>query len=94
MIIVSVEDMKTAALNLRQGKEEIEAKLRDLSAMIENLLETGYVADKGTPAFRETFTQYISGQHSSAQALDGLATYLESTADAYEAVNQASGRGQ
>ena len=85
---VTYEDMKTAAAQLIQGKEDITAKLSELNQLIDNLVASGYVTDQSSRAFDQTFDQFITGTKTGIEALDGLSKYLVAAADAMQSTDE------
>ena len=81
-IKVSYEDLASGAKTLRDGQKEAEAILGKLKSYIEGLVADGFVTEKASVAFEDTYTNYNKGATETIQALDGLATFLEKTAEA------------
>ena len=81
-INVSYEDLATGAKTLRDGQKEVESTLGKLKSYIDGLVANGFVTEKASGAFEETYTSYNKGATETIQALDGLATFLEKTAQA------------
>ena len=81
-IKVSYEDLATGAKVLRDGQKEVEAVLGKLKSHIEGLVSDGFVTEKSSVAFEDTYTSYNKGATETIQAIDGLATFLEKTAEA------------
>lgn len=90
-IIVNAQEMHDAADRLVISKDEIQAKLDEMRARINDLVTAGYDTEVGSKRFHDTFTQFVSGQSDSIKAIDSLATYLRQTADAFVDVD--NGRG-
>jgi WXG100 family type VII secretion target len=79
---VTFDDMETAAKQLRDGQEEIEGKLGDLKAKVDDLVNSGYVTDRSSKAFDESYTEFNTGVTNVVEGLDGMATYLDEAANA------------
>jgi WXG100 family type VII secretion target len=81
-IKVSYEDLDAGAKTLRDGQKEVEAILGRLKTYINGLVQDGFVTEKSSVAFSETYESYNKGAGETIAALDGLATFLEKTAEA------------
>lgn len=87
-INVTFDEMKSAAGQLQNGKDEINNKLTELSNLIDNLIASGYVTDLSSVAFNDSFDQFITGLRSGVDALDGMAQFLISAADSMQETDQ------
>lgn len=81
-INVSYDDLTNSASKLRSGQQEIEGLLSKLKSEIDGLVNQGFVTEKSSVAFQETYESYNKGATETIQAIDGLASFLEKTADA------------
>jgi WXG100 family type VII secretion target len=87
-INVTFDEMKSAAGQLRNGKDEINNKLTELSNLIDNLIASGYVTDLSSVAFNDTFDQFITGLRSGVDALDGMSNFLITAADSMQQTDE------
>jgi len=85
---VTYDDMRNAATQLTQGKDEITQKLTELSQLVDNLVSSGYVTDQSSRAFDDTFDQFITGTKSAVEALDGLSKFLLAAADGLQQTDE------
>lgn len=81
---VTYEEMRTAAMRLRNGQSEIEGKLAELKTMIEGLVSQGYVTDQSSKAFDASYTDFNDGVRKTVEGLDGMGTFLERAAETLE----------
>lgn len=81
---VTYEEMRTASNKLNGGKDDILSRLSDLKSMINSLVNEGYVTDKSSKKFDENYTEFNDGATKMAEGLEGLASYLDAAADAFE----------
>jgi WXG100 family type VII secretion target len=79
---VTFEELSASATTLRNGQIEIEGELTRLKNHIDQLVASGFVTDKASVAFQQTYESYTRGASETIQALDGLATFLEKAAEA------------
>ena len=80
-VSVTYEEMRSAAGQLRSGQETLNSTLTELSSLISNLTESGFVTDQASVAYREQYEEFTSGTRQAIEALEGLAAYLEQAAD-------------
>lgn len=81
---VTYADMQTAANQLTTGRADIDSKLNELKAFIDNLVSEGYITDQSSVAFQEQFTSFVTGTQSAVEALDGMAQFLQQAASTME----------
>jgi WXG100 family type VII secretion target len=82
---VTYSDLTDAASKLRAGQADMDGKLSDLGGLVHSLTNGGgFNTDAASGAFSDTFTHFQTGLKTAIDALDGLATYLESAAKAME----------
>ncbi|MCL1923558.1 MAG: WXG100 family type VII secretion target [Propionibacteriaceae bacterium] len=87
-INVSYEEMKTAAGQLNSGKDDITSKLESLKGYISTLVSSGFITDRASKAFEETYDQYDRGAKDVIASLEDLAKYLTSAADEMQATDE------
>lgn len=87
-IKVSYDDLATNAKSLRDGQKDAEAILTKLKGQIDALVSDGFVTEKASGAFQETYENYNKGAKETIQALDGLATFLEKSAEAMQSTDE------
>lgn len=78
-INVSYGDMTSAADRLVAGREDINSKLAELQSLINGLVSQGFVTDKSSGAFRNSYDQFTNGARNAIQGLDGLSGYLRTS---------------
>lgn len=83
-IHLTYADMNNAASQLGSGQQDLESKLQELRAMIDNLVSEGYVTDQSSVAFQEQFTQFTTNATGCVGALEGMAQFLRSAAQTME----------
>ncbi len=75
-INVSYDELESAAARLAAGREEISTKLGDLQSLIASLVTSGFVTDRSSRAFQQSYMEFTGGARSTIAGLDGLANYL------------------
>ena len=84
---VTYDDLRTQSTQLRNGQRAIEDQLGQLKSQIANLVSSGYVTDKSSKAFDSTYSEFTTGATTTIAALEGLAGFLESAANALESTD-------
>jgi WXG100 family type VII secretion target len=87
-INVTYQEMRDASNKLNSGKEEILSKLQELRSMVSHLVADGYVTDKSSKRFDESYTEFNDGITKAAEGLQGMGEYLKSAADAMEQTDE------
>jgi WXG100 family type VII secretion target len=88
-INVTYDEMRDAGSRLRNGQSEIEGKLGELKSMIDGLVNGGYVTDRSSKAFDQSYTEFNDGIRKAMEGLDGMAQYLEQAAQALQETDEA-----
>jgi WXG100 family type VII secretion target len=81
---VTYQDMIDAATKLSNGKKDIETKLRELKSMVDGLVNGGYVTDKSSKAFDDSYSEFNDGVTKTIEGLDGMSDYLNKAAQALQ----------
>ncbi|WGD36430.1 WXG100 family type VII secretion target [Lysinibacter sp. HNR] len=81
---VSYQEIETAAHTLRTGQSEILDKLRAMHQHIQNLVSSGFVTDKASGAYRDSFEKFTGGAQQTLEALNELAQFLQGTSAALQ----------
>lgn len=84
---VTYEEMRSAAGQLRNGQEQLNSTLTELSSLINNLVENGFVTDLASVTYQDQFQQFTDGTRTAVDALESLAAYLEQAADVLAATD-------
>jgi WXG100 family type VII secretion target len=84
---VTYEEMRSSAGQLRNGQEQLNSTLTELSGLINNLVQSGFVTDLASVTYQDQFEQFTSGTRQAVDALEGLASYLEQAADVLAATD-------
>jgi WXG100 family type VII secretion target len=81
---VTYDDMHNAASSLSQGEENIIQMLNKLKSDIDQLVSSGYVTDKSSKAFQESYQEFNSGVTRTVSGLTGMSQYLTKAAQALQ----------
>lgn len=85
---VTYDEMRNGANRLRSGQSEIEGKLGELKSMIDGLVNDGYVTDRSSKAFDQSYTEFNDGVRKTVEGLDGMAQYLEQAAQTLQETDE------
>ncbi len=94
---VTYDELRVAADQLISGQGDIDNRLMELKAYIDNLVSEGYVTTASSGAFQEQYTSSRTSAKQAISALEGLSTFLRSAADALQQTDESlasSIRGQ
>ncbi|GAB4086065.1 hypothetical protein GCM10028784_26950 [Myceligenerans cantabricum] len=81
-INVTFQEMEDAAQRMKQEASDMQAKLDQLRNMVQNLVQDGYVTDKSSKRFDESYQELDKGGKQVLEGLDGIGEYLKQAADA------------
>jgi WXG100 family type VII secretion target len=81
---VTYQDMHDAASRLSQGEDDIKSQLTQLKSLIDSLVSGGYVTDKSSVAFNNSYQEFNNGATQTISGLTGMASYLNAAANALE----------
>jgi WXG100 family type VII secretion target len=90
---VTYQDMRDAANQLRNGQAEIQQKLGQLQKLVQNLVNGGFVTDRASKQFDQSYNEFTTGATKTIEGLDGMGKYLESAANAFEQADQQLAQG-
>lgn len=80
---VTYGEMQSAARQLQSGEQTIEGDLRKLKQLVDNLVAGGYVTDRSSKHFQDSYTQFTTGATRMIQGLNGMAQYLDTAVKAF-----------
>lgn len=85
---VTYEQMDSAATRLRSGQGELEAKLNELRALVNELVSNGFTTTSASGAFNSSYEQFTTGAQRTVQGIDGMAQFLNKAAEALRATDE------
>jgi WXG100 family type VII secretion target len=92
-INVSYADMDGAASDLKAGQADIEDRLQALQRKIQQLISDGYVTDKSSVAFGQSYDEFNRGVTQTVQGLEGLSSYLKKASQTLSETDQSLASG-
>jgi WXG100 family type VII secretion target len=81
---VTYQDMHDAASRLSRGEDDIKSQLAQLKSLVDSLVSGGYVTDKSSVAFNNSYQEFNNGATQTISGLTGMASYLNKAATALE----------
>lgn len=85
---VTYQDMRDASQRLKQEAQDMQGKLDQLRSMVQGLVADGYVTDKSSKKFDESYTELDNGGKQVVEGLEGMGEYLFQAADALEKTDE------
>jgi WXG100 family type VII secretion target len=79
---VTYQDMHDAASRLSQGEDDIKSRLAQLKSLVDSLVSGGYVTDRSSVAFNNSYQEFNNGATQTISGLSGMASYLNQAANA------------
>lgn len=89
---VTYAEMQTEATGLRNGQQEIVNQLNTLRNRINNLVTNGFVTDSASGAFQQMYENFNNGATQTINALEQIASTLESMARTLQETDQSLAR--
>lgn len=81
---VDYQQLQSSASQLQSGKQEIEAQLGRLKSMIDNLVSSGFVTDRASGKFQQSYEQWNSGAKNVMAGLEGMTGFLKNAISQHE----------
>jgi WXG100 family type VII secretion target len=85
---VTYQEMRDAGARLRNGKGEMEQQLGALRRTVETLVAGGYVTDRSSRKFQESYEEFDRGATETLRGLAGMGVYLDRAAQAFQEADQ------
>ncbi|MBV9025659.1 MAG: WXG100 family type VII secretion target [Streptomycetaceae bacterium] len=90
---VTYDQMQDAANKLTSGQQEITDKLHQLQSFVNQLVNDGYVTDRSSKAFEQSYTEFNKGATQTIDGLTGMAKFLHQAADAFRQADESLAHG-
>lgn len=79
---VTYGDIEEAVSKLKSGQSDLVNKLNELKAMVDGLVSGGFVTDKASGAFQQSYEQFTKGATETVNGLEGMQSFLTKTKEA------------
>ncbi|MES4891776.1 WXG100 family type VII secretion target [Streptomyces sp. NPDC096012] len=90
---ITYQEMHDAAKKLRKGQSDITHNLHEMHKFIQHLVNSGYVTDRSSKQFEQSYTEFNSGVTQTVEGLEGIAKFLESAAHTFQQADDDLARG-
>lgn len=90
---VTYQDMRDAATKLRTGQHDIQQKLSDMQKYVNQLVNGGYVTDRSSKQFDQSYTEFNTGATKTIEGIDGMAKFLEQAAQTFQQADEQLAKG-
>ncbi|MCQ4081254.1 WXG100 family type VII secretion target [Streptomyces sp. RB6PN25] len=90
---VTYEEMQAAATKLTNGQNEITNQLHALQSYVQQLVQHGYVTDRSSKAFEQSYAEFNKGATQTIDGLTGMAKFLQQAADAFRQADESLAHG-
>jgi WXG100 family type VII secretion target len=87
------QEKRDAGNKLRSGQAEITDKLQSLQKFVQDLVNSGYVTDRSSKQFDQSYSEFTSGATKTIEGLEGMAKFLENAADAFQQADEDLAKG-
>lgn len=81
---VDYQQLQSSASQLQSGRQEMEAQLGRLKTMIDNLVASGFVTDRASGKFQQSYEQWNSGAKNVVAGLEGMTGFLKNAISQHE----------
>ncbi len=73
---VDYAELGATASRLSSGREELVAQLTALQAVVASLVSSGFVTDRASGTFKESYDQWTTGARTVVEGLSGMSAFL------------------
>ncbi|KAF4405098.1 MULTISPECIES: WXG100 family type VII secretion target [Streptomyces] len=80
---LTYQDMEDAAGKLKEHKEDIQRQLGQAQKFIKSLVNDGFVTEKASKKFDESYEEFSKGATEMMEGMDGMGQFLKSAASAF-----------
>lgn len=85
---VTYEQMNSSAARLRAGQGDLEAKLNELRALVNDLVSNGFTTTSASGAFNASYEQFTTGAQRTVQGIEGMAAFLNKAAETLKSTDE------
>lgn len=91
-VSVTYHDMQEAATKLTTKHDDIKETLNGLKKYIKGLVNDGFVTEKASKSFEESFDEFVHGAEKTIEGLDGMADYLNKAKEHFSELDDKLGK--
>ena len=74
---VDYQELQRSSSQLKSGQQDVEGQLGRLKTMIDGLVASGFVTDRASGKFQQSYEQWNSGAKNVIQGLQGMSSFLD-----------------
>ena len=89
---VDYEQLRNSATQLKSGQQDITAQLTRLKTMIDNLVSSGFVTDRASGRFQDSYQQWDTGAKNVIKGLEGMNGFLTKAIAQHEQLDTTLGQ--
>lgn len=90
---VTYDELRTTAGQLRSGQQQLTDILNTLRTTVNNLVASGFQTDQASGAFQTSYEEFTSGTQQAVNGLEGMASFLEQSAQTLQEVDAQLAQG-
>lgn len=85
---VDYQQLQSTASQLKSGQQEMEAQLGRLKSLIDNLVASGFVTERASGKFQQSYEQWNSGAKNVVAGLEGMTSFLNNAIAQHQQLDQ------
>ncbi|MGH8918608.1 MAG: WXG100 family type VII secretion target, partial [Actinomycetes bacterium] len=85
---VEYEQLQSTASQLKNGRQEMEAQLGRLKSLIDSLVAGGFVTERASGRFQQSYDQWNSGARNVVAGLEGMSSFLNTAIAQHQQLDQ------
>ncbi|MGQ0779265.1 MAG: WXG100 family type VII secretion target, partial [Pseudonocardiales bacterium] len=85
---VDYEQLRSTASQLKSGQQEMESQLGRLKSLIDSLVASGFVTERASGKFQQSYEQWNSGAKNVVAGLEGMSGFLNTAIAQHQQLDQ------
>ncbi|MFR0558421.1 WXG100 family type VII secretion target [Pseudoscardovia radai] len=81
---VSYADIEATVSRLQQGQSDLNQELQNLKSQVDDLVSSGFITDKASGAFQQSYQEFTDGATKTVNGLEGICDYLNKAQQAMQ----------
>ncbi|MBK6872956.1 MAG: WXG100 family type VII secretion target [Kineosporiaceae bacterium] len=90
---VDYAELGQTASKLKGGQAELETKLKQLNGLVQSLVSSGFVTDRASGKFRESYERWNKGAVDVVAGLEGMSAFLNKAISDHQNLDSQLGQG-
>ncbi|MEY9887298.1 WXG100 family type VII secretion target [Catenulispora sp. MAP5-51] len=92
-ITASYHDITDAAGKLSHFEQQTQDILKQAQALVQNLVASGFVTDRASKAFDDSYAKFTQGAQQLMQGMSGMGDYLKNAAQTLQQTDEQLAKG-